>query len=161
MIAVYRRRSLQDVQAPALVESLKAWRSIGNSRGRVNLLADAEGMLSRQGLILPASVLFLVDGGNPLDYLIAWHGAGIGVYQGSDLVGRRLGMLPDQAYVAEAGRQFADAIDEREVAYHEAVATIDGKMFHYDRLLLPILAKGRVTALLTVAHWRTPVAKAA
>lgn len=161
MTAVYRRRSLQDMQAPALVESLKAWRSIGDRRGCVNLLADAEGTLARQGLILPASVLFLVDGSNPLDYLIAWHGAGIGVYNNSQLIGRQLGALPDQAYVAEAGRQFIDAIDEREVAYHEAVATIDGKMFHYDRLLLPILAKGRVTALLTVAHWRTPVAQAA
>lgn len=149
------------MQAPALIESLKAWRSVSDSRGRVNLLADAEGMLARQGLILPASVLLLVDGGNPLDFLIAWHGAGIGVYQDSDLIGRRLGDLPDQVYAAEAGRQFIDTIAEREVMYHEAVATIDGKMFHYDRLLLPILAKGQVTALLTVAHWRTPVAKAA
>lgn len=154
--AVYRRRSLHEVRAPALVESLRAWRSIGDRRGNVNLLADSEGLLSRQNLTLPASVLMLVDGDNPLDYMIAWHGAGIGVYRGSDLIGRQLGALPDQAYAAEAGRQFTDTLDEREVAYHEAVATIDGKLFHYDRLLLPILANGRVTALLTVAHWRTP-----
>ena len=161
MTAVYRRRSLQDMQAPALIESLKAWRSISDRRGRVNLLADAEGMLARQGLVLPASVLFLVDGANPLDYLIAWHGAGIGVYQGRDLVGHQLGALPDQAYAAEAGRLFRETIEQRDVMYHEAVAAIDGRFFHYDRLLLPILANGNVTALLTVAHWRSPAGRAA
>lgn len=161
MTVVYRRRSLQDMQSPALTESLRAWRSISDRRGRVNLLADAEGMLARQGLVLPASVLFLVDGANPLDYLIAWHGAGIGVYRGRDLVGHRLGDLPDQAYAAEAGRLFSETIDRRDVMYHEAVAAIDGKLFHYDRLLLPILAGNQATALLTVAHWRSPANRAA
>jgi hypothetical protein len=153
---VYQRRSLGDLSDPWLLRSLKAWRRLADARGRVALGGDLGPIMGNRELLLPASTLFIVEGQDPTDFIIGWQGEKSQVALGKNVLGCRWGDYFDAEYAAAAASQFISAVDSAELTYHEVVAHIGGRLFHYDRLLYPILWRGAVDMLLAVARWRSP-----
>lgn len=153
---VYHRRSLGDLSDPWLLRSLKAWRRLSDARGRVALGRDLEPIMSNRELLLPASTLLMVEGHNPADFIIGWQGEQSQVGLGKNLLGCRWGDYFDADYAAAAAAPLVVAVDNAELSYHEVVARIGGRLFHYDRLLYPVMWRGAVDMLLAVARWRSP-----
>ena len=154
---IYRRHSLGDLQDPWLKRSLRAWYRISDAKGFFHLVDDLGPILANADLLRPASTLFLVEGSNPQDYVIVQQGPQARLGLGKNLTGCRLGDYADQNYVGAVGDQLDRTVKRPEVAYHEVVATIAGRTFHYDRLTFPILWRGAIDQILTVVQWRSPV----
>lgn len=152
---IYRRHSLDDLADPWLLRSLRSWRRMADARGRVSPGGDLDPILQNRELLLPASTLLVVEGDDPMDFIVAWQGslsrAGLG-----NLLGCRWSDYADAAYAEAAAAPFLRAADSAEIAYHEVFAEVGGRVFHYDRLLLPIMCGGSVGMLLCVARWRSP-----
>jgi hypothetical protein len=153
---IYRQHRLEELADPWLRRSLRAWRRIANARGRYILRDDVAPILDNRQLLLPASTLFLVDGEDPLDYVVVWQGPLAQAGLRRNLLGCRWGEYADTLYAAAAARRVKRAVDEAEIAYDEVWADIGGLQFHYDRLALPIMWHDQVELLLTVAKWRSP-----
>jgi len=152
----YHRRSLGELSDPWLLRSLRAWRRLADARGRVSLGRDLEPILSNRDLLLPASTLLMVEGTKPADFIVGWQGEQSQVGLGKNMLGCRWSDYFDAEYAEAAAAPLVIAVDSTELAYHEVVAHIGGRLFHYDRLLYPILWRGAVDMLLAVARWRSP-----
>jgi hypothetical protein len=155
--SIFRRRSLGDLRDPLLLRSLRTWQGISDAKGRFHLGRSMDPIFRNPGLLLPASTLSVVGGSDPRDFIIAWQGPEARIAIGSNMTGRRFSDLAEKAYVEEVSAQFVRAITEAEIAYDEVIAHVAGRMFHYDRLLYPVLWRGAVDQLLTVTRLRTPI----
>jgi len=154
---IYHRRSLGELSDPWLLRSLHAWHRISDAKGRFHLGRSMSPIFRNPGLLLPTGILFRVDGGGPEDFVIVYQGAQATLGLGKNMLGCRLCDYADQAYIESAGSELQRAVTRAEIAYHEVEAQIAGRPFHYDRLLYPVLWRGQVDQLLTVARWRFPV----
>lgn len=153
---IYRPHALDDLADPWLLRSLRSWRRMADARGRVSLGGDLDPIMRNRELLLPASTLLIVEGDDPMDFVVGWQGSHSRIGLGKNLLGCRLGDYSDAAYAAAAAAPLRLAADGAEIAYHEVFAHIGGRAFHYDRILLPIVWRGSVDMLLCVSRWRSP-----
>jgi hypothetical protein len=153
---IFRRHSLGDLADPWLRKSLRAWYRICDTKGRFHLGKSMDPIFRNPGLLLPASTVFLVDGEKPEDFVVLNQGPQATQGLRKNMTGCRLGDYFDRAYVETSAAEFGRAVAQPEVVYDEVVAYIAGRLFHYDRLLYPILWRGQVDQLLTVVRWRSP-----
>jgi hypothetical protein len=153
---IYQRHSLDDLADPWLLRSLQSWRRLADARGRVSSGGEIDPILGDRKLVLPASTLLIVEGKSPMDFIVGWQGAQSQVGLGKNLLGCRWGDYSDAAYAEAAAAAFITATDSAEITYHEVFARVGGRLFHYDRILYPIMWRGSVDMLLAVARWRAP-----
>ncbi len=153
---IFRRHSLGDLEDPWLRQSLRAWYRISDAKGRFQLGQDLRPLLYNPELLLPTSILFRVDGSGARDFVILRQGPQARQGLGKNLTGCRLGEYADTAYIEAAGSELVRAAVRGEVVYDEILAPIAGRLFHYDRLIFPVMWRGNVDQLLTVARWRSP-----
>ena len=154
---IYRRHSLGDLADPWLKRSLRTWYRMSDAKGRFHLAGNLNSILANSDLVLPASTLFLVEGSNAQDYVILRQGPQARMGLGKNLTGCRLGEYADSDYVGAVGDELGRTVNDPHVVYHEVVAPIAGRTFHYDRLTYPIFWRGMVDQILTVVRWRSPV----
>lgn len=143
----FHARPLDDVRDPVLAQAVEAFRRAGEGDA-----LDVAALVSQAPFAAAITTLFLVEGDDVRDWLVAWQSANHLTPQGENWVGRRQGDHGDRAYADESALRMARIVEGAEPACDDVTARIGGVPFRYRRLALPLLWDGKVDALLTVTR---------
>lgn len=148
----FRRKPLYAVRHFLLERTLAAWRRIADRDGCFDYSKDITPIFTTPHILLPSSTLILATEDGPCDWIYGWYGAGVGAFNNRSLVGRRVRDMPaPDAYTAAAAECLATAVGEADIAYHQVTAFVDGRVWDYERLILPLKDCGKVSAVVTTS----------